>query len=68
MADLRGASFKKANLDSSNFENAKVHSVSMNGALINNIPNCFVDNSENGDGSNLIPVNEWLKKFDSLGS
>ena len=61
MADLRGASFADAILDSVNFEDARVHSVSLTGAKISNIPDCNVDVSENGDGSEIIPVSEWMK-------
>jgi hypothetical protein len=60
MADLRGAAFDKARLDSVNFEYAKVHSVSLADAQIENTPECQVDISEQGDGSQLIPVAAWL--------
>jgi hypothetical protein len=61
MADLRGASFADATLDRVIFENAKVHAASFTGAKFSNIPDCTVDISENGDGSNIIPVSEWIK-------
>ena len=60
MADLRGASFKKASLKSVNFEYAKVHSVSLTDAHIEETPECQVDISEKGDGSQLISVSQWL--------
>ena len=59
-SDLRGASFNKANLNSVNFEYAKVHSVSLTGAHIEKTPECQVDISEKGDGSELISVSTWL--------
>jgi len=59
-SDLRGASFDKANLNSVNFEHAKVHSVSLTGAHIEKTPECQVDISEKGDGSQLISVSTWL--------
>jgi uncharacterized protein YjbI with pentapeptide repeats len=62
MADLRCASFHRANLSKVNFDNAKVYSVSLREATIENIPDCKVDISPDGDGSKLIPVEEWLKK------
>lgn len=61
MADLRGASFDRADLNLVNFENAKVHSVSLREARIENIPDCLVDISVDGDGSQLITVTDWLK-------
>lgn len=60
LADLRGASFDKANLNSVNFEHAKVHSVSLTGAHIEKTPECQVDISEKGDGSQRISVITWL--------
>jgi uncharacterized protein YjbI with pentapeptide repeats len=65
MADLRGASFEKATLNSVNLENAKVNSVSLVDAQIENIPDCQVDISEKGDGSDLVPVNKWLDSVQS---
>lgn len=62
MADLRGASFDRSNLSSVSFDNAKVHSVSMSGAKIENIPDCQVDISVDGDSSQLIAVSDWLKR------
>lgn len=63
MADLRGASFDKARLNSVNFEHAKVHSVSLSDVQIENTPGCQVDISEQGDGSQLIPVGTWLNSI-----
>ncbi|MGZ8159189.1 MAG: pentapeptide repeat-containing protein [Methylobacter sp.] len=61
MADLRGASFDRAYLKAVNFENAKVHSISLKEATIDNIPDCLVDVSVDGNGSQLIVVGEWLE-------
>ena len=60
MADLRGASFVNAALNATNFEGAKVHSVSLEGATFNNLPQCMVDVSEQGDGSLLMSIDAWL--------
>lgn len=60
MADLRGATFEKATLNSVVFENAKVNSVSLANAIIEQIPDCQVDISENGDGSQTVSVRTWL--------
>ncbi len=60
MADLRGASLANAELDASNFSMAKVHGVELEGVTTNNIPECQVDISEQGDGSRLLSVSEWL--------
>jgi len=60
MADLRGVSFEKASLNSVNFEYAKVHSISLTDAQIEKTPDCQVDISEKGDGSQLISVRTWL--------
>ena len=60
MADLRGASFEKATLKSVNFEKAKVYAVSIVGAQLDQIPDCQVDISEDGDGSHLVSVTTWL--------
>lgn len=60
MADLRGASFKKATLKSVNFEKAKVFAVSLEEAQVDQITDCLVDISEDGDGSQLVSVITWL--------
>jgi len=60
MADLRGASFRGAIIDSVNFEDAKVYSVSLEGANIDNLPDCTVDLSEDADGTEIVPLSEWL--------
>jgi uncharacterized protein YjbI with pentapeptide repeats len=60
MADLRGASFANAILDRTNFESAKVYSVSLAGSTISNLPSCMVDLSEQGDGSRLVSIEHWL--------
>jgi len=63
LADLRGASFREATLEYVSFENAKVYNVAMEGATLVNVLDCEVDISENGDGSVVISVQEWLDKF-----
>ncbi|MGY6126839.1 pentapeptide repeat-containing protein (plasmid) [Paraburkholderia strydomiana] len=60
MADLRGASFSNATLHGAMFEGARVHSASLAGAKIGEPHNCMVDISEQGDGSQLVPVEQWL--------
>ncbi|MFM0126084.1 pentapeptide repeat-containing protein [Paraburkholderia sp. RL18-101-BIB-B] len=60
MADLRGASFSNATLHATNFEGARVHSVSLAGAKLNDLPICVVDISEQGDGSQLVSIGQWL--------
>lgn len=60
LADLRGASFAKATLEGTNFEGAKVHGVSLAGAKIGELPACSVDISEQGDGTQLVPIGKWL--------
>lgn len=62
MADLRGASFRNATLDKVSFEDAKVHSALLDGATISDLVNCNVDLSENGDGSDIVPISEWLDR------
>jgi uncharacterized protein YjbI with pentapeptide repeats len=61
MADLRGASFNKASLTSVNFEDAKVHSVCLKDSQINDLKDCKVDISKNGDGSQFISVFDWIE-------
>lgn len=60
MADLRGASFERAILNSVNLEDAKVNSVTLIDAELEQIPECQVDISEQGDGSHLVSVRTWL--------
>lgn len=61
MADLRGASFEKATLKSVNFEKAKVYAVSVVDAKLDQMPDCQVDISKDGDGSQLVSVTTWLE-------
>ncbi len=63
MADIRGASFIGASLDNVNFENAKVYSVNMNAANIDNIPECIVDISKEGNCAEMVPVSVWLSSY-----
>jgi len=60
MADLRGASFANSTLHGTNFEGARVHSTSLTGAKLDKLPTCMVDMSEQGDGSELVPIGQWL--------
>jgi hypothetical protein len=60
MADLRGASFVDAILDGTNFEGARVHSVSLAGAKVDKLPTCMVDVSAQGDGSQVVSIEQWL--------
>lgn len=61
LADLRGASFEKAILSGTNFDGARVHSVSLLDASIENNPIGMVDISMRGDGSQMVPITQWLK-------
>ncbi len=65
LADLRGASFKNSQLENVNFEGAKVHALDLKGAKVKNLPDCYVDASEQGDGSKLLSVCAWVNGFDS---
>jgi uncharacterized protein YjbI with pentapeptide repeats len=60
MADLRGASFENATLHGANFDGALVHAVSIAGAKFENMLPCQVDVSEQGDGSQMLPIEQWL--------
>jgi uncharacterized protein YjbI with pentapeptide repeats len=60
MADLRGSSFGKATLDNADFEGARVHSTTFIEAKLEKIKPCQVDISEQGDGSQLVQIRQWL--------
>ena len=60
LADLRGASLANTTLHGTLFEGARVHAVSLAGAKVSNLPACMVDVSAQGDGSQMVPIGEWL--------
>ena len=62
LADLRGASFKQSEFKNVNFEGAKVYAVDLSGAKIKELPDCAVDISEQGNGSEMLPVRDWVRK------
>lgn len=61
MADLRGASFNGTALEAVNLEDAKVYGVSLHDAKPDKIKSCRVDVSENGDGTKMIDVHQWIE-------
>jgi uncharacterized protein YjbI with pentapeptide repeats len=62
LADLRGADFTGADLRTANFENVKVFGTRLNGALVGENPECVVDVSPGGDGSQTERADEWLAR------
>ncbi len=60
LADLRGADLSGADLRAANFEGVKVFGARLDGALAGENPDCRVDVSREGDGSQSVPVGEWL--------
>lgn len=62
MVDLRGASFANSILHGTNFDGARVYSVNLDGAKLSKLPICMVDISEQGDGSQLVSIEQWLHK------
>ncbi len=60
LADLRGANLSGADLRSANFEGVKAFGARLDGALAGENPDCRVDVSREGDGSQSLPVGEWL--------
>jgi hypothetical protein len=61
-ADLRHADLSQANLTEANFEDTKVFGLVLDGATWGNNPTRQVDVSPAGDGSQMIPVREWLAR------
>src|SRR5882672_3143048 len=63
-ADLRNAKLPNAKLRRTNFEEAKVFGCELTGAKLgDNLadnPDAWVDDSEDGDGSHKIKLQEWL--------
>ncbi|MCH8962178.1 MAG: pentapeptide repeat-containing protein, partial [Bacteroidetes bacterium] len=63
LADLRGADLSGANLVGARFDGAKVYGATLAGATHGENPDAEVaevDVSEGGDGSEMIPVHQWL--------
>jgi uncharacterized protein YjbI with pentapeptide repeats len=60
LADLRGANLSAADLHGANFEDVKVFGVNLGGAQVGDNPDCHVDLSEAGDGSQRVRAAEWL--------
>ena len=60
LADLRGADLTGADLQSANFEDVRVFGARLDGALVGDNPDCWVDVSSAGDGSKTVHVTEWL--------
>ena len=65
LADLRGASFEQATLDGADFEGARVYSTTFTKAKLERIKPCQVDISEQGDGSQLVQIRQWLGLTDN---
>lgn len=60
LADLRNANLTNAAFAETNFEAAKVFGCVITGAKFLENPDAWVDNSEAGDGSQIILLSEWL--------
>lgn len=60
LADLRGANLDRAKLKDTTFEDVRVFGATLIGAKTGNNPAGRVDVSEEGDGSETMPVSEWL--------
>jgi uncharacterized protein YjbI with pentapeptide repeats len=60
LSDLRGADFSEADLRGANFEGVKVFGVNLTGARAGNNPDCRVDISAEGDGSEQMLAEDWL--------
>jgi uncharacterized protein YjbI with pentapeptide repeats len=62
LADLRDADFTGATISQANFEGARIHGVKLDKLKILEIDRSVkVDNSPDGDGSQMITVKEWLE-------
>lgn len=63
LADLRDANLTEVRLVRPNFEGARVHGVILTGASLEDAPlDGNVDNSAEGNGSQMISIKEWLAK------
>ena len=59
LADLRNANLSRAALAEANFEGAKVFGTQLKDAKLERNPDCQVDVSANGDGSEMISFRDW---------
>jgi hypothetical protein len=62
LADLRDADLTEAKLVKTNFEGAYVHGTVLTRAEVRDIPETQVDMSEAADGSEMLPVHQWLSQ------
>jgi len=62
LADLRDANLTEAKLVKTNFEGAHVHGTVLTRAEVRDIPETQVDMSEAADGSEMMPVHQWLSQ------
>ena len=60
LADIRYADFSNAKLSKVNFEGAKMYNTIWDGAVITGIADTQVDNSPNGDGSQMVSIFELI--------
>jgi Pentapeptide repeats (8 copies) len=60
--DLRNADLSGADLTGASFESAKVHGVVLAGATLASLREHAVDLSEQGDGSRLLSVADWISR------
>lgn len=60
LSDLRDADLSGADLTGANFEEVKVFGAKLAGATVGANPECHVDVSPEGDGSQRVTVVEWL--------
>jgi hypothetical protein len=63
LADLRKADLTDAILVKTKFEDAKVFGCILTSAKLGDNPDYWVDDSEAGDGSQKIPVRQWLARM-----
>jgi uncharacterized protein YjbI with pentapeptide repeats len=63
-AQLGEADLTKAKLIETNFEGAHVYGTVLTGAEVRDIPEAQVDISAAADGSEMLPVREWLSQHD----
>jgi Pentapeptide repeats (9 copies) len=67
LADLRNSDLAGADLTSASFENAKVFGANLNQALLADNRSCDVDVSSEGDGSEIVRLEEWIARSASAG-
>jgi hypothetical protein len=63
LADLRNANLSDAILINASFEGAKVHGVTLGKAKFGNNRDTLVDNSPDGNGSMMMPIQDWLALY-----